>query len=131
VDDSTIGTLITQNASGTYAFALAANETEGGFRPVSVGTQYTKHAESDFSNQESFTVSPLADPKLDLNGDGIVDIGDLGVFLSYLKNLNANLTTFHILDSTIVKALDFNGDGIVDIKDLDMLESAIASSTTQ
>jgi hypothetical protein len=130
-DDSTIGTLLTQNASGTYAFALAASESEGGFRPVTVGAIYTKQAESDFSNQESFTVSPLADPKLDLNGDGVINIGDLSIFLSYLKNLNASLTTFHILDPTIVKALDFNGDGIVDIKDLNILESAIASPTAQ
>jgi hypothetical protein len=130
-DDSTIGTLLMQNASGTYAFALAASESEGGLRPVTVGATYTKQAESDFSNQESFTISPLANPKLDLNGDGVVNIGDLSIFLSYLKNLNANLTTFHIMDPTIVKTLDVNGDNVVDIKDINILESAIASSTPQ
>jgi hypothetical protein len=128
-DDATNGTLLTENASGTYAFVLAAEETENGYRPVSVGVSYTKQAESDFSNQESFTISPLADPMLDLNGDGVIDLGDLSIFLSYLKNLNASLTTFHIANPTIVKTLDFNGDGVVDIKDLDILEAAIASST--
>jgi hypothetical protein len=98
---------------------------------VTVGATYTKQAESDFSNQESFTISPLANPKLDLNGDGVVNIGDLSIFLSYLKNLNANLTTFHIMDPTIVKTLDVNGDNVVDIKDINILESAIASSTPQ
>jgi len=128
-DDSTIGTLLAQNASGTYAFTLAASESEGGYRPVTVGVAYVKQAESDFSNQESFTISPLANPKLDLNGDGVINLDDLSIFLSYLKNLNASLTTFQILNPTIVKTLDFNGDGIVDVKDLDILESTIASST--
>ncbi|HUC31338.1 MAG TPA: dockerin type I repeat-containing protein [Candidatus Paceibacterota bacterium] len=129
VDDATNGTLLTENASGTYAFVPATDETENGFRPVTVGQPYTKQAESDFSNQESFTVSPLADPKLDLDGDGVIDIGDLSIFLSYLKNLDASLTNFNIVDPNIVKTLDFNGDGVVDIKDLNILEAAIASST--
>jgi hypothetical protein len=125
VDDSTAGVLLTENASGTYtSFVPGINITrvQG---PVTVGPVYTEQAESDFSNQESFTISPLQDPKFDLDGNGVIDVGDLSIFLSYLKNLNADVTSFHITDPTIVKTLDFNGDGVVDVKDLDLLLAAI------
>jgi hypothetical protein len=127
IGDATNGVLITKNASsGLYAFVPAiTGGTGGGVLPVVVGQIYTKQAESDFSNQESFTVSPLANPKLDLNGDGGVDIRDLSIFLSYLKNLNADLTNFHIMNPNIVQALDFNGDGVVDMNDLNILSTAI------
>ena len=125
VDDATNGTLIAKNASsGLYAFIPAITGTGGGVLPVVVGQTYTKQAESDFSNQESFTVSPLANPKLDLNIRR-VDIKDLSIFLSYLKNLNADVINFHITDPTIVKTLDFDGDGVVDVRDLDILMAAI------
>jgi hypothetical protein len=96
-----------------------------GALPVVVGQPYTKRAESDFSNQESFTISPLSDPMLDLNGDGVIDIKDMSIFLSYVKSLNAVLTNFHLTDPNLVKTLDFNGDGVVDVKDLAILEAAI------
>lgn len=127
IDDATNGILITKSAtSGLYAFVPAlTGGTGGGVLPVVVGQMYTKQAESDFSNQQSFTVSPLANPKLDLNGDGVIDIRDLSIFLAYLKNLNASMTNFHIVDPTLVKVLDFNGDGIVDAGDLNILVAAI------
>jgi len=127
VNDSTIGTLLTKGASGTYtAFVPAVTGGTGGsYLPVTLGQVYTKQAESDFSNQQSFTISPLANPKLDLNGDGVINIKDLSVFLADLKSLNANLTSFHIVDPTLVRTLDFNGDGVVDVNDLNILESAI------
>jgi hypothetical protein len=127
IDDATNGALLTKNASGAYAFMPAATATgmgEGAL-PVVVGQPYTKQAESDFSNQESFTISPLSDPMLDLNGDGVIDIKDLSIFLSYVKSLNAVLTNFHLTDPNLVKTLDFNGDGVVDVKDLAILEAAI------
>ena len=78
-----------------YAFIPAVTGgTGGGVLPVVVGQMYIKQAESDFSNQESFTVSPLANPKLDLNGDGVVDIQDLSIFLSYVKNLSVDRYEF-------------------------------------
>ena len=124
VDSATNGPLLSENASGTYTFIPAANET-GEVNPVIVGKVYTKQAESDFSNQESFTVSPLTDPMLDLNGDGVVDIKDLSIFLSYLKNLNADVTNFRIANPNIVNVLDFNHDGVVDVNDLDILIRAV------
>lgn len=126
VDSSTDGTLLTPQATDTYAFIPPAINGTDQAAPPTVGAVYTKQAESDFSNQESFTISPLADPKLDLDGDGVVDIGDLSIFLSYLQNLKSSLINFRIVDPNIVQALDFNGDGVVDIKDLDILEAAIA-----
>jgi hypothetical protein len=126
IDDATTQSLLTKDASGTYAFALSASEAKGGFRIVTVGQSYIKQAESDFSNQGSFTISPLADPKFDLNGDGAIDVSDLSIFLSYLKRLNTSLTSFHIIDPTVVQAIDFNGDGIVDITDLNLLEASVA-----
>jgi hypothetical protein len=127
VDDSTSGALITKNASGTYAiFVPAITDGTIKVRPVTVSSMYTKQAESDFSNQQSFTISPLADPKLDLNGDGVIDIRDMSIFLSYLKNLTANLVNFHVVDPTIVRVLDFNGDGVVDGNDLKILSAAVA-----
>jgi hypothetical protein len=125
IDAATKGTLFTENASGTYTFIPAATGGTAGVFPIAVSQVYAKQAESDFSNQQSFTVSPLANPKLDLNGDGAVTVGDLSIFLSYLKNLNANLTNFHISDLNIVQTLDFNGDGVVDATDLNILLAAI------
>ena len=126
LDSATNGTLFTKNDAGGYSFIPAGSSGIGtGNLPVTVGQSYIKQAESDFSNQQSFTVSPLQNPKLDLNGDGIVDVRDLSIFLSYLKSLTANLTSFHIVDSNIVKTLDFNGDGVVDVKDLNILGAAI------
>ena len=123
INDATNGTLVVKNASsGLYAFVPAiTGGTGGGILPVVVGQMYVKQAESDFSNQQSFTISPLADPQLDLNGDGVIDIKDLSIFLSYIKNLSADVTNFHVTDPTIVKALDFNGDGAVDGSDLKIL----------
>ncbi len=128
VNDATNGALLTKNASGTYTAFIPAQTagTNGGAVPVTIGATYTKQAESDFSNQQSFTISPLQNPKLDLNGDGVIDIKDLSIFLSYLKTLNAGLTNFHIVDPTIVKVLDFNGDGVVDVNDLNILMAAIS-----
>jgi hypothetical protein len=126
VDSSTDGTLLAPQATDTYIFVPPAANGTDQVTPATVGAVYTKQAESDFSNQESFTISPLADPKLDLNGDGVIDIGDLSIFLSYLENLKSNLVNFHIVDPNIIQALDFNGDGVVDIKDLDILEAATA-----
>ncbi|MGB7957381.1 MAG: YDG domain-containing protein [Minisyncoccia bacterium] len=127
VDAATNGALITKSTStGLYAFIPAVTGgTGGGVLPVVVGQMYIKQAESDFSNQESFTVSPLANPKLDLNGDGVVDIRDLSVFLAYVKNLSADLANFHLTNPNIVKTLDLNGDGVVDTKDLSILGAAI------
>lgn len=127
VDDSTNNVLLAQNASGTYTTFVPATGETGTTRSVTVGPIYTKQAESDFSNQESFTVSPLQNPKLDLDGTGVIDIGDLSIFLSYLKNLNADLMNFHVADPNIVKVLDFTGSGVVDVQDLDILEAAIAA----
>jgi hypothetical protein len=126
VDDATKGVLLTTNASsGLYTFVPAVTDGAGGAVPVTVGKTYPKQAESDFSNQQSFTISPLANPKLDLNGDGVVDVRDLSIFLAYLKNLNTSLTNFRIVDPNMVRTLDFNGDGVVDINDLNILSSAI------
>jgi hypothetical protein len=125
VSDATNGTLLSKNASGTYTFAPAVTGGTDNTLPVTLGQVYTKQAESDFSNQQSFTISPLANPKLDLNGDGVVDVRDLSIFLAYLKNLNTSLTNFHIVDPNIVQTLDLNGDGVVDINDLNILSSAI------
>jgi hypothetical protein len=127
IDDATNGVLVAKNtSSGLYAFVPAiTGGTGGGVLPVVVGQMYTKQAESDFSNQESFTISPLANPMLDLNGDGIVDIKDLSIFLSYLKNLSVDVANFHITNPNIVKTLDFNRDGVVDVNDLGILSAAI------
>ncbi len=133
VNDATNGAVLTKNASGTYIAFIPAQTggTTGGAIPVTIGATYTKQAESDFSNQQSFTISPLQDPKLDLNGDGVIDIKDLSIFLSYLKTLNAGLTNFHIVDPTLVKVLDFNGDGVVDVNDLNILMAAISPQQQQ
>jgi len=127
VDDATNGVIISKSTStGLYAFVPAITGGTGGSSlPVVVGQMYQKQAESDFSNQQSFTISPLSNPKLDLNGDGVVDIKDLSIFLSYLKTLNVAVTSFHISDPNIVKTLDFNGDGTVDVNDLSILAAAI------
>ena len=126
VDAATKGTLFGENASGTpTTFIPAVSDGTIILRPVTVSTVYAKQAESDFSNQQSFTISPLADPMLDLNGDGVVDIKDLSVFLSYLKSLSADAANFHITDPNLVKVLDFNHSGVVDVSDLNILVAAI------
>ena len=55
----------------------------------------------------------------DLNGDGIVDVLDLGILRSHFGQSGTNVTG------------DLNGDGIVDVLDLGILRSHFGSSCPQ
>jgi len=63
--------------------------------------------ESDFSPTQVLTVSKLTLPKVDLSGDGRIDIKDWSMFLSQWSSK----------DMEKKKIIDFNDDGKVDISD--------------
>ena len=66
---------------------------------------------TDFSPTVSFTVSQLAVPSADLNGDGVVDAQDLSMFLA----------RWFSTDATMRKTADLNGDGKIDLSDFSIL----------
>jgi len=117
VDGNNVGTITVNNSSGQYRFVLSADNFATGRHSVSAIQVHDK-TQSDSSSQQSFTVSPLANPKLDLNGDGTIDIKDLSIYLSYLKNLGAGVNGFNTADKNLLRVLDLNGDGKLDVRDL-------------
>ena len=70
---------------------------------------------SDYSAMKNLTVSLLAYPRADLNGDGLIDVSDWSIFLS---RWNSNSNDLRI-------TLDMNGDGKVDITDLSVFLKAL------
>ncbi len=120
VDGTSVGTVTVNNVSGQYRYVLDTNSLATGRHSVGATQTYDK-IQSDNSSQQSFTVSPLANPKLDLNGDGVIDIKDVSIYLSYLKNLAADATGYHTTDPNLLRVLDLNGDGKIDAQDISIL----------
>ena len=71
--------------------------------------------ESDYSPFNTFEVSRLTLPKTDLSGDGVVNIQDWSMFLSFWISKNEDTR----------KEIDLNGDGKVNISDFSMFVRAI------
>lgn len=120
VDGNDAGLIVVNNASGQYRYSLSTDNLDEGRHSVQA-RQTVNGVQSDGSNQQSFTVSTLANPKLDLNGDGVVDIKDISIYLSYLKNLGADLGNLHTIDKNLIRVLDLNGDGALNVQDLSIL----------
>ena len=120
VDGNNIGTVTVNNSSGQYRYVLNAADLVIGRHSIAAFQVYNK-IQSDSSSQQSFAVSPLANPKLDLNGDGVVDIKDISIYFSYLKNLGAGINGFNTIDKNLLRVLDLSGDGKLDVQDLSIL----------
>jgi hypothetical protein len=120
VDSNEAGTVTVNDPSGRYRYVLDTSGLATGRHSVAAIQVFNK-IQSDGSSQQSFAVSSLADPKLDLNGDGAIDIKDISIYLSYLKNLGAGLGSFNTTDKNLLRVLDLNGDGKLDVQDLSIL----------
>ncbi len=120
VDGNKVGTVVVNDTSGQYRYVFDTTGLSVGRHSVAATQIYNK-IQSNGSSQQSFTVSPLANPKLDLNGDGTVDIKDISIYLSYLKNLGAGVASFNTADKNLLRVLDLNGDGKLDVQDLSIL----------
>ena len=120
VDGKTVGTITVNDPSGQYRYVLDTTGLATGRHSVAA-VQTVNTIQSDSSSQQSFTVSPLANPKLDLNGDGVVDVKDISIYLSYLKNLGAGVISFNTTDPNLLRVLDLNGDGQLNVQDLSIL----------
>ncbi len=70
---------------------------------------------SDYSSMKNFTVSLLAYPRADLNGDGSINVGDWSMFLSRWNSTSGDLKV----------SLDMNGDDKVDVADLSIFFKAL------
>ncbi len=124
IDGAVINKILVTDPTGKYQDILTTDNLAVGRHSISAFDTFNG-TQSDTSDQLSFTISPLVNPRLDLNGDGVIDIKDLSIFLTYLQNIGANLTNFSTTNPDLVRALDFVGDGVVDLKDLSIMLEAI------
>ncbi|HUX36013.1 MAG TPA: dockerin type I repeat-containing protein, partial [Candidatus Paceibacterota bacterium] len=124
VDGNEAGSVVVNALSGQYRYTLPTDNLDAGRHSVQA-RQIVGATQSDGSSQQSFTVSTLANPRLDLNGDGVIDIKDISIYLSYLKNLGADLGNLNTIDKNLINVLDINGDGNLNVQDLSILLRAI------
>ncbi len=123
VDGNEAGSVLVNAVSGQYRYSLPTDDLEVGRHSIQA-RQTVGGVQSDGSSQQSFTVSSLANPRLDLNGDGIVSIKDMSIYLSYLKNLGAGIGNLNTIDKNLLRVLDLNGDGALNVQDLSILLAA-------
>ncbi len=123
VDGNEVGSVLVNAVSGQYRYGLPTDNLDEGRHSVQA-RQTVGGVQSDGSSQQSFTVSALANPRLDLNGDGIVNVKDISIYLSYLKNLGAGIGNLNTVDKNLLRVLDLNGDGVLNVQDLSILLAA-------
>ncbi len=102
--------------NGSYRVSIDTGALEFGTHAVRAKqTDEDQGQESDYSLTNTFVVSRLTVPKVDLSGDGTVDIRDWSMFLANWGAQNRQQQT----------AIDFNDDGRVDISDFSIFIRAI------
>ncbi|MCL4406213.1 MAG: dockerin type I domain-containing protein [Patescibacteria group bacterium] len=95
------------DVAGFYKILFNTGNLNYGSHAVQTRQRLTDGRQSEFSPQVFFNVSQLFTTQTDLNGDGVVDVKDLSIFLSLWNST----------DQAARKRIDFNGDGVVDVKD--------------
>ena len=85
-------------------------------------TRYIQESEEIYCEQSNSKAESIIEGRLDVNGDGIVDIEDLREFRRKLISLRKDRGS---LDEEEKKQLDINGDGVVDEHDFIALGMAI------
>lgn len=114
IDDALLGET-TSDASGAYAFTAGSAQLSAADHTAKTRFILPSGAESDFSLETQFRVSPLALPTLDLSGDGVINAADLSIFLSLWNST----------DTASQSRIEFDGASAVDISDLSILLNAI------
>lgn len=97
----------TASADGIYRTRFATTGLDFGSHVLQARQHNQEGRESDHSPQALFTVSEITVPRADLNGDGILTIGDWSIFLGRWRGQSAALQ----------ETIDLNGDGRVTISD--------------
>ena len=128
IDSTVVNKILVTDPTGKYVDVLTTDNLPVGRHSITAFDTFDG-IQGDNSDQESFTISPLANPRLDLNGDGTVNYENLNIFLADLKNIGANLANFRVTNPDLVRLLDFNNDGAVDVQDLSVLLQAIGRQT--
>jgi hypothetical protein len=105
----------TSDVSGLYAFATSTTQFSIVNHTVEARYILPNGAESDFSLEKTFSISTLALPKLDLNGDGVINAADLSIFLF----------RWNSTDTALQSSIEFDGTDKVDISDLSILLNAM------
>jgi hypothetical protein len=114
IDDVLAGKT-TSGASGWYTFTTSTAQLAAGGYDVKARFIVPSGSESGFSPEQSFTVSTLISPALDLNSDGVVDAADLSIFLF----------RWNSTDTALQSSIEFDGAKQVDLSDLSILLNAI------
>jgi hypothetical protein len=120
VDGVAIGTITVNNISGQYSYVLSTDKLSDGQHSIAA-TQTYNGVQSSISSQQTFTVSPLANPGLDFAGTGVIGVQDISIYLSYLRDYLSGITNFNTVDPNILRILDLNHDGKVDAQDISIL----------
>jgi hypothetical protein len=105
----------TVDASGFYKILFNTANLDFGSHSVQTRQRLTDSRLSASSPQALFNVSQLFTVKTDLNNDGVVDVKDLSIFLSFWSSIDINAR----------KKIDFNNDGVADIKDFSIFVRTI------
>lgn len=101
---------------GSYKMSIDTGALEFGTHYVRVKQKDNdQKKESDYSLTNAFVVSRLTEPKVDLSGDGEIDIKDWSMFLSI----------WGAEDKSQKNSIDLNGDGVVNISDFSVFIKAI------
>ncbi len=114
IDNAPAGQTVANN-SGSYTFTTSTARLSIADHFIKARFITQNGGKSDFSLERTFKVSALAFPKTDLNGDGIVNITDLSIFLSRWGSP----------DQSLRSTIDFDGDGKVDVSDFSILLNSI------
>lgn len=103
---------ITGVAAGTYDLVV----TKAGHLSYTVKNVVVDKRDVDLTTNEDPLISEMKLPAGDVNGDGCVDLKDMGLLTS---DNTYNLSD----DEAVTKSADVNGDGLYDIKDLMIITS--------
>lgn len=114
--DGIIEQKVFAEGNGLYTATLDTGALEFGTHVIRAKqVDVVQKLESDYSMSNAFVVSRLTLPKVDLSGDGIVDIKDWSMFLS----------SWGSKDVMKRKMIDLNGDGRTDISDFSVFIRAV------
>ena len=102
-------------ADGIFRISYNTASLSAGSHTIRVRQASASGRKSEFSTQRVFVISSVVVPQTDFNGDGVINVGDWGIFLARWQSTNPKT---RLLD-------DLNGDGKVDAIDFSIFVNTL------